>query len=115
MQRSQESLIKRRDYARAARRTNRASRNVKAARQAAETKAKVAQIKLDEGCADCGYNVEPHALQFDHLPDTEKLYNVSQMYHLAWDRILDEIHKCEVVCANCHAIRTASRRVPGRP
>lgn len=27
----------------------------------------------------------------------------------SWDEILDEIKKCEVVCANCHRIRTAKQ------
>jgi|ERR1035437_1403508 hypothetical protein len=74
------------------------------------TQAKVDAIKLDHGCVDCGYNQHPRALQFDHIRG-EKVENVSRMVlqALAWERIEAEIAKCEVVCANCHAIRTATR------
>lgn len=62
-------------------------------------------------CADCG-NEDSRVLQFDHLPEYEKSGDVSAMLckrDLPWKRILEEIGKCEVVCANCHAIRTAER------
>ena len=69
-------------------------------------------LKTDIGCTDCGYNKHPDALAFDHLPQFEKLHNVSRM--ISQDRdigaVLDEVFKTEVVCHNCHAIRTAERR-----
>lgn len=67
-------------------------------------------LKVDEGCADCGYNAYPQALDYDHLPGTVKKYNVGEMVrHAPWDVILEEIEKCEVVCANCHRVRTWKR------
>lgn len=67
-------------------------------------------IKLHYGCADCGYNKSAHALQFDHVRGDKK-GNVSNLIRsdYSWDTIKIEIEKCEVVCANCHAIRTQSR------
>jgi hypothetical protein len=67
-------------------------------------------IKLSSGCKDCGYNDHAVALQFDHLRD--KRANVSNMIRsdYSWDQIKKEIDKCEVVCANCHAIRTHLRK-----
>lgn len=60
-------------------------------------------------CADCG-EVDPVVLEFDHLSDN-KLFNVAQaLPSRTWQTILDEIEKCEVVCANCHRRRTAQRR-----
>jgi L-lysine 2,3-aminomutase len=49
-------------------------------------------------------------LQFDHIGD-DKSATVSRLVTSAysWTRILLEIAKCEVVCANCHARRTARR------
>ena len=73
----------------------------------------VDRIKLDRGCADCGYRLHPAALQFDHLPGTGKLLNLSTLRASFSGNLKDidaEIAKCEVVCANCHAIRTANRR-----
>ena len=73
---------------------------------------KVQDIKVAAGCVDCGYDKHPTALHFDHLPEFEKYDDISGMVRdgLAWSRVLEEIGKCEVVCANCHAIRTADRR-----
>lgn len=69
-------------------------------------------LKTDLGCTDCGYNKHPDALAFDHLPKYEKLHDVSRM--ISQDRdigaVLEEVFKTEVVCHNCHAIRTAERR-----
>ncbi|MFJ6579250.1 hypothetical protein ACIQMY_25225 [Streptomyces sp. NPDC091368] len=67
------------------------------------------RIKIDRGCADCGYNANPVALDFDHLPGAKKLYRVCTMAGMSRALIDAEIAKCEVVCANCHRIRTADR------
>lgn len=72
---------------------------------------RLAQIqKLAQGCADCGYNLNAYALQFDHVRG-EKKGSVSDLIRsdYGWQTILKEIDKCEVVCANCHAIRTNER------
>ena len=66
-------------------------------------------IKLDAGCADCGYDQHPVALDFDHLPQHKKSFDISRSLTIAWTRILAEIAKCDVVCANCHRIRTYER------
>ena len=71
----------------------------------------IQKYKLKKGCLDCGYNAHSEALEFDHKPGTEKLFNVGEKIGaLSIDKVWDEIAKCEVVCANCHAIRTATRR-----
>jgi hypothetical protein len=70
----------------------------------------VSEIKLLVGCTDCGWAGHSEALQFDHLPNTTKAFNISNSYLLSVEKILNEIEKCEVVCTNCHAIRTDSRR-----
>jgi hypothetical protein len=72
---------------------------------------RLAQIhKLAQGCADCGYNKDAYALQFDHISGDKKK-NVSDMISsdYGWKTILEEMNKCEVICANCHAIRTRVR------
>lgn len=83
------------------------------AQQLAEIKtAFVTELKLTRGCADCGYNAHSAALHFDHLPGFEKRSAIAQMTHTraSMAKLLAEINKCEVVCANCHAVRTADRR-----
>lgn len=73
--------------------------------------AKIHEYQLEKGCTDCGYNKHPSALEFDHLPGTEKLFNIGEeIGNRSVESIWSEIAKCEVVCANCHAIRTVERR-----
>ena len=63
----------------------------------------------DKACMDCG-EPDSRVLQFDHVSG-EKRGNVAQMVAAGygWDTILEEIAKCEIVCANCHTKRTAER------
>ena len=71
----------------------------------------VTSIKLERGCVDCGYNAHPAALHFDHLPGVEKTAGIAKLIgRIGREPMLAEIAKCEVVCANCHAVRTAERR-----
>jgi hypothetical protein len=59
-------------------------------------------------CVDCGQQ-DPIVLEFDHLRD--KSFSIgAALTCRGWQSILDEIEKCEVVCANCHRRRTARRR-----
>lgn len=57
-------------------------------------------------CVDCGED-DPVVLEFDHLRDKEE--NISDLINQrkSLKRIKAEIAKCEVVCANCHRVRTA--------
>ena len=57
---------------------------------------------------ECGED-DPVVLEFDHLRD--KSFSIgTKLATRNWQSILDEIEKCEVVCANCHRRRTARRR-----
>ena len=71
-------------------------------------KKRLSEIKEASGCVDSGIN-NHIILDFDHLKD--KKYNISRMIHdgFSWAAIKKEISKCEVVCANCHRIRTHDR------
>ena len=62
-----------------------------------------------EGCVDCGEK-DPVVLDFDHVRG-EKVDIISHMYAAALPRLLNEISKCDVRCANCHRRITARRRV----
>lgn len=71
-------------------------------------KKRLVEIKEASGCVDCGEK-NHIVLDFDHLKN--KKYNISRMIHdnFSWAAIKKEIAKCEVVCANCHRIRTYNR------
>jgi hypothetical protein len=71
------------------------------------------QIKLEAGCADCGYRGHPAALDFDHLPGEVKLFDISRGTVRSWESTLLEIKKCVVRCANCHRIKTFERAREG--
>ena len=64
---------------------------------------------LRTGCVDCA-EADIIVLQFDHVRGV-KVCNVTDMIRngTAWQKFLDEIAKCEVVCSNCHIRRTADR------
>jgi hypothetical protein len=67
------------------------------------------KIKTDQGCVQCGYNAHPAALDFNHVRGA-KLFGVSQDPKVAWHKLLAEIDKCEILCANCHRIHTHEHR-----
>ena len=59
--------------------------------------------KIEKGCNDCSYNVHHVALDFDHIIGIKKI-NACNAKSI--DQAKEEILKCEVVCSNCHRIRT---------
>lgn len=63
-------------------------------------------------CMDCGGFFHFSAMQFDHRPDEVKSFEIGSTWARGWklDRIIEEIQKCDLVCANCHAVRTYMRR-----
>lgn len=63
---------------------------------------------LEHPCVDCG-ETDPVVLEFDHLVQSETNRDVTSMMLYSIEKILSEIAKCEVVCANCHTRRTARR------
>ena len=59
-------------------------------------------------CTDCGNSFPPCVMEFDHLDPKKKTNNVATLmrHTISLDRLKEEIAKCELVCANCHRIRT---------
>ena len=72
------------------------------------------EIKEKSGCIDCGEMYPHYVLEFDHREGEEKLGSVSDLY-AKWGREvgLSEAKKCDIVCANCHKIRTYNRNQNG--
>lgn len=70
-------------------------------------------VKETTPCADCYNHFPYYVMQFDHLPGFVKLFNLSQFRDYTHDLevVKREVSKCDVVCANCHAIREHYRRV----
>lgn len=61
-------------------------------------------------CTDCKGWFEPCQMQFDHRDRTTKSGLVSDFLRVSTKRLLEEVAKCDVVCANCHALRTHVRQ-----
>ncbi len=55
---------------------------------------------------DCGQCFPPCVMQWDHRDPATKAFPVSKMSNRSVPVILAEIAKCDLVCANCHLIRT---------
>ena len=51
------------------------------------------------------------ALQYDHRVGEDKKHDICRMDGHAIETIKTEMRKCDVVCANCHAIKTEQRRL----
>ena len=66
----------------------------------------ITKIK-DVPCKDCGIKYPPYVMQFDHRYPKDKQIEIgTDATNYKWGKILDEVKKCDIVCANCHSIRT---------
>ena len=58
---------------------------------------------------DCGNSYPHYVMEFDHARG-EKVANIPIILMGSLDALFEELEKCDVVCANCHSIRTHRRR-----
>lgn len=77
--------------------------------RASEAQAWVNTLKAGIPCVDCNGIFPTYVMQWDHLPGYKKRGAISRMRTMSRALVMDEILKCELVCANCHAVRTALR------
>lgn len=73
----------------------------------------IEDFKRNSSCSDCGIkgNLYPQILDFHHTKGNKK-FNISEHSKstLSIKKIQEEIKKCDVVCANCHRIRTIYKK-----
>jgi hypothetical protein len=60
-------------------------------------------------CTDCGIQYPYWIMQFDHVRGKKEFTIGQKLYCCGVKKLLAEIAKCEVVCANCHSNRTYLR------
>ena len=67
-------------------------------------KLKLKAIEYKGGCCSiCGYSKCTSALEFHHSDPTQKEFGISSKgYTRSWDKVKEELDKCDLVCANCH-------------
>ncbi len=75
-----------------------------------ELKTLIRTIKEATPCLDCGVSYPWYVMDFDHVTG-EKYKDVSAMVSNlnSKQKVLDEIAKCELICSNCHRVRTFTR------
>lgn len=64
----------------------------------------------DRPCVDCGIQYPPHVMDFDHRNSETKTKVLAHMVYMNHEAVLKEAAKCDVVCSNCHRVRTYERR-----
>ncbi len=75
-----------------------------------ERRAWMAALKDGRACADCGGVFPPFVMHWDHLPGHLKIAEISSMVgNRRREVVIEELAKCELVCANCHVMRTVKR------
>lgn len=72
----------------------------------------VAELK-SKPCMDCGFQFKPWQMDFDHRDHLMKSMEISKMIVrcMPKERIVAEVAKCDLVCANCHRDRTYQQRL----
>ena len=60
----------------------------------------------DIPCLDCGGKFPPWVMDFAHRDPKEKKFNIGAGLRRSLNKVLEEIMKCDVLCSNCHRIRT---------
>ncbi len=88
----------------------RSARDARNRERANKARAWMASLKDGVPCRDCGLTFPVFVMHWDHLPEFEKQDEISAMVtNRARAAVLDELKKCELVCANCHVMRTVLR------
>lgn len=84
-------------------RKNRKQEIARVARRKAALRDWLNKYRTSIACHKCGEN-HPACLDFHHKDPAAKDFSVGDMKAMGWskDRLLVEIKKCVVVCANCH-------------
>lgn len=69
---------------------------------------KMLDYLIQHPCTLCGEQ-DVRTLEFDHINPELKSFSIAKAITdgKAWNKILDEINKCRVLCANCHKKHTA--------
>lgn len=57
-------------------------------------------LHLGGRCVICGYTGTPAAFDFHHLHGKD--FNVGSRIDSAWDKVVNELSKCVLLCCRCH-------------
>lgn len=79
-------------------------KTVRAKEKATALRALISSLK-NVPCMDCCKRFHPVCMDFDHRPGEIKLFTIAAR-KMGREALLAEIAKCDVVCSNCHRLRT---------
>lgn len=80
-------------------------------RTRARKQLEIQKLKEASPCKDCNQFYPYYVMDYDHRNGTQKIGNVSHLIRMSSGQLVhDEIQKCDLVCANCHRIRTFNRK-----
>lgn len=77
-------------------------------KQYAKNRELIIQHLKSHSCVDCGES-DIAVLQFDHRNREDKHAPVSRLGHCSLSKLMKEIEKCDIRCANCHMRRTGNQ------
>lgn len=70
----------------------------------------IRERKESSPCADCGRHFRYWIMDYDHVRG-DKVCSINKMQRLSIEMVRREIEKCDLVCANCHRVRTYGRKL----
>lgn len=103
-------VLRRKELARLARQAAPEKTRIKSRNWRSGLRGKLNLLKSARPCYDCGGIFPPECLDWDHLPGAEKCFTIgSQAQNHTFEAVINEISKCQLVCACCHRTRTFNR------
>lgn len=71
----------------------------------------IRDYKKDKSCVECGWKENPQLLEFHHRDPSNKRFGIPQMTNCNFQKIMEEISKCDLLCLNCHMVRHYPNRI----
>ena len=71
----------------------------------------IQELKSSTPCMDCKILYPYYVMDFDHVRGRKHKNVMELIPTLSKKKIDEEIAKCEIVCSNCHRIRTHGRKI----
>jgi hypothetical protein len=87
------------------------SEKTSVAKQKAYLSRYIQELKSKTPCMDCKINYPYYVMDFDHVRGRKHKNVMELIPTLSKKKIDEEIAKCEIVCSNCHRIRTHQRKL----
>lgn len=54
-------------------------------------------------CTGCGIEDKCYSIyDFHHIDPSTKIFEIPTGYRMGWEKVVEELSKCIILCANCH-------------